>query len=54
MKDRHLRARLPDDEYSTLKKDADAQGLTISALVRNIILCHRQALDQEQFLIKID
>ena len=53
MKDHHLRARLPGDEYAALKKDADAQGLTISEYVRNVILCHRQALAQEQFLAQV-
>jgi uncharacterized protein (DUF1778 family) len=53
MKDHHLRARLPGDEYQALKKDADGQGLTISEFVRNVILCHRQAVAQEQFLAQV-
>lgn len=54
MKIRHLRARLPDEEYMALRISADAVGLTLSEHVRNLILRDRQALNQEQFLAKID
>ena len=54
MKNRHLRARLPDDEYLLLKEAADKEGLTISEHVRNVFLRDRQALSQEQFMTKID
>lgn len=54
MKDRHLRARLPEIEYAKLKKDADAIGLTISEHVRCVLLRDRQAFQQEDFLAKID
>jgi hypothetical protein len=54
MKDCHLRARIPNDEYLNLKIAADRFGLTLSEYVRNVLLRDRQALTQEQFLIKID
>lgn len=54
MKDRHLRARLPEIEYVKLKIDADEVGLTISEHVRCVLLRDRQALQQEDFLAKID
>lgn len=54
MKDRHLRARLPEIEYSKLKTDADAVGLTISEHVRCVLQRDRHALEQEDFLAKID
>lgn len=54
MKDRHLRARLPEIEYTKLKIDADAVGLTISEHVRCVLLRDRQAFQQEEFLTKID
>lgn len=54
MKECHLRARLPGDEYLALKKAADEEGLTISEYVRNVFLRDRLALSQEMFLAKID
>lgn len=54
MKDRHLRARLPEIEYTKLKTDADAVGLTISEHVRCVLQRDRHALEQEDFLAKID
>jgi hypothetical protein len=54
VKDQHLRARLPRDEYLKLKADADAVGLTISEHARNVLLRDRQAMTQEEFLGKID
>lgn len=54
MKDRHLRARLPQAEYLDLKSAADGVGLTLSEHVRCVLLRDRQALGQEQFLAKID
>lgn len=54
MKDHHLRARLPRDEYLKLKANADAVGLTLSEYVRNVLMRDRQALEQEQFLAQVD
>lgn len=54
MKDRHLRARLPEAEYLDLKVAADRAGLTLSEHVRNVLLRDRQALGQEQFLMRIE
>jgi hypothetical protein len=54
MKTRHLRARLPDEEYRAIQVSADSAGLTLSEHVRNLILRDRQALSQEQLLVKID
>jgi len=54
MKNRHLRARLPEDEYNALKIAADVAGLTISEHVRNVILRDQQAFNQKQLLAEID
>lgn len=54
MKNHHLRARLPDDEYLKLKEDADAEGLTLSEHVRNALLRDRVSFSQEQFMARID
>lgn len=54
MKDRHLRARLPEGEYLSIKIAADRSGLTLSEHVRCVLIRDRQALSQEQFLAKIE
>lgn len=54
MKNRHLRARLPDDEYLKLQADADMAGLTVSEHVRCVLQRDRQALSQEKLLASID
>jgi hypothetical protein len=54
MKNRHLRARLPQEEYQPLKIAADRAGMTLSEYVRCVLVRDRQALEQEQFLAKID
>ena len=54
MKTRHLRARLPDDEYLALQTSADAVGLTLSEHVRNTILQDRQALTQDRFMAQLE
>lgn len=54
MKDHHLRARLPANEYSAVKSAADQAGLTLSEHVRCVLSRDRQVLEQEQFLKKID
>jgi len=54
MKNRHLRARLPEEEYRALQAEADAAGLTLSEYVRTLFLRNRQALGQEQFLASIE
>lgn len=50
MKNCHLRARLPEAEFSALKTAADRAGLSISEYVRCVLLRDQQALGQEQFL----
>jgi hypothetical protein len=54
MKNHHLRARLPENEYLLLKVAADKEGLTLSEYVRNVFLRDKQALTQEQLIAKID
>lgn len=54
MKNRHLHARLLEDEYKALRQAADVAGLTVSEYVRNVLLRDRQALSQEELLSKVD
>lgn len=54
MKNRHLRARLPEDEYRALQIDADVVGLTLSEHIRNALLRDRMAHSQEQFIDRLD
>lgn len=53
MKDRYLRARLPEIEYLDVKIAADRAGLTLSEHVRCVLVRDRQADGQENFLAKI-
>ena len=54
MKNRHLRARLPEEEYRALKIAADRDSLTVSEYVRCVIARDQQVLDQKQLLTEID
>lgn len=54
MKNCHLRARLPEAEYATLKTAADESGLSISEYVRCVLVRDHQALGQVQFLEAIE
>ncbi len=54
MKDQHLRARLPADEYQALKIAADRAGMTVSEHVRCVIARDSLASRQDQFLTRLD
>ena len=54
MRTKHLRARLPEAEYASIKSDSDRNGLTISEHVRTVLAAHKLALSQEALMSKIE
>lgn len=54
MKTHYLKVRLDAAHAQTLKSEADALGMTVSEHVRLLLGRARHALDQAQFLGKLD